>query len=249
MAGIQSTPGVAIPPRGIRVTKPKSGGGGGGASYEDTVLVDHPVAYYRLNADPPVDKTGITVVYGVFSGVEFGKPSILPNGNGASGRFPYQAYVHINDSLPAPLGPTWTIEGWIKMTAVPNYHGMVTDYYHGLGAVVQSPGDGVDPFTFMVDWGGTDTRHLKTSFPKLELNIPYHFVTSAEGSTGRLKAYINGALVYDQQPGGPGVATSRQFKIGAQGAGCPEFMQEIAVYDYVLSPARVLAHFNAGMGT
>ena len=77
----------------------------------------------------------------------------------------------------------------------------------------------------------------------------HHVVASWNAETGDLVLYVDGVEVASEvQPGPAGVAnTDHAIYIGGEGVGGVSFegvIDEVAVYDSVLAPGRVLARFD-----
>ncbi|MDT8391044.1 MAG: LamG domain-containing protein [Lentisphaeria bacterium] len=80
----------------------------------------------------------------------------------------------------------------------------------------------------------------------------YHVVATAQGN-GTMRLFVNGV-----EEGSPATLTGSlwtggdRYLIGSQSSGAPNFfagyIDEVAFYDTVLAPQRIMAHFAAGMG-
>ena len=113
------------------------------------------------------------------------------------------------------------------------------------------------PLTWM-DWGTANTGFPDTDF---QLNVPTHLVCIYDDTTGEAEWYVNGVSQGRQSTGylggTPAYNTVRDpgyFQVGWRGGYTtpnPEvfggLVDEIAVYEYELSPSQILDHYQAGL--
>jgi hypothetical protein len=214
--------------------------GASGPTYQQMILADGPAAYWPLDesAAPLKDRIGTrhcTVVGPVAlnqSGVVAGNKSVL---------IPINGQVLPPGAFPG-LGSVFTLEIWYKLpatnisTAVLLSQNILTDgdFQWRIGATNGPP--------VMQYFHNT---HQTFSWPtSLTLGLWHHLVIT--GAT-RMLFYTNGVQVADNPlsaagagpgPGGIGCAQDTAT-VGAQG-----FMQDVAIYQKVLTPAQILAHYK-----
>jgi hypothetical protein len=231
----------------------------GGMDYRELILLDGPVAYWRLGE---LTGTAIADELGVYPGTLTGAP--LPtlgaagllvgdsnkaiqfadanNGGGAMN----VAVGVVGDLAFVGVAP-FCVELWLKITA---YRGLNVAYllWNAWGStgwnIYSANGNGAITFCRIV--GGVS---VTTTSGALALNTLYHVIATYDGATQRL--YVNAALVdSDANSGSIASGSTVQPKIGGTG---PQVvtgvMDEVAIYDYALSPEQVAAHHYVGTQT
>jgi Flp pilus assembly pilin Flp len=213
------------------------GNPGAGATYAAAVQADNPVAYWKLDDSGTSIADAVGAHTGTLSGsATEGLPGALGGGTDKAIDFDGSSASIVANA--SGLGFTWTLEAWLKTSALADGHivemapvafqvmadGNLEVAVTGVGTVtttVASPGvaDGAWHQVVVTDDGGTVTLyvdgHLRTSSPTLD------------GS-----AALTGSQIY----------IGRSFGGGGYFNGA---LDEVAVYNTVLSPARILAHFTA----
>ncbi|MBI4324621.1 MAG: hypothetical protein HY674_05090, partial [Chloroflexi bacterium] len=234
------------------------------ANYASQILLDSPVGYWRLSepAPPPqptaenLGSLGTAANGAYINGAIGGQPgAITGDANTAA------AFAGDNDKIDVPfhagLNPSaFTIECWAKVAGgAGNHRSPLTardDTPPGTTAgyiFYATPGD---TWEFWTGTGGgaAGPWHVQGGPPLTEGEWA-HLVGTFDGKTK--KFYVNGAL---HAIGETTVIANklRPLRIGGgatEGAGNFFFngdVDEAAVYDTVLSPDRVLAHFASGAG-
>ena len=211
-------------------------------SYAQEVLADNPIAYYRFEeTEGPtvVDETSglVGTVYGANLNVD-GRI-----GSGAS-------FDGVNDSIVTPETTSitgndpWSLEMWAKVNSGgPSRQG----WYWWSGPSSQSANrlisvsctsNRIEVAHWANDW---------TSNVSVALGEWQHIVVTYDGANERI--YSNGALA-DSRVTGPLIITSGDWTIAARpGASQSQYLNSVidepAIYDYALSPERILAHYQA----
>ncbi|MFN0129670.1 MAG: LamG domain-containing protein, partial [Verrucomicrobiales bacterium] len=112
------------------------------------------------------------------------------------------------------------------------------------------PGQG-DTGAIRPHFFGTSTTALTTTNPDvLALNTTYHVVTTWDRAAGTGNIYFNGALVLSGPVPGEPVNTANAIFIGRDGReNRPSNFRidEVALYDYPLTDAQILNHYNIGL--
>lgn len=224
-----------------------------GGTYSATVLADGPIGYWRLgsNADGLGGSNTLTLQG---TGASFGNASILPHGDGGSLRASgpsSQGYAKSATALTSLNAATAvTIEAWVKLNSF-NASNVedITGWYDGTSYTQFRVGDGTtnNRLDYAIN-AGTDLAGSGA----LSTGTAYHVaVTWASGTT--TKFYVNGTLY-----NGTGVITGSAptqalpFCIGSIGNASvlnrvmDGWIQEVAVYNKVLTQTRLQAHYNAG---
>ena len=216
--------------------------------YENAVLADRPIAYYRFEETSGTiaadsSGNGMDGVLRAPAALAMGVPSATQN-LGSTLQF-MGGYVEIPD-----LGahPQTTVEGWLLFnsnthdccSAILAAHGWSTGLLHlnlaRAGNVLEHAVNG-------------DANVIVQNSDSLTPGTWYHFVITNDPAARETRFYLNGVLVDDR-----GDHSSQTVKLGAGGAqigawgGTRQFdghLDEIAIYDTILSAERVQAHFAA----
>ncbi len=224
---------------------------GTGTRYVAEVLADQPVAYWRFeetSGTVAADETGAHPgVYdgGVTLGVR-GAP-IGELGHGAS-------FDGVDDGVEVPwaaaLNPaTFTVEAWARSDAgVVPYQAVVASYEHPPQSGFGLWADGAAEWNSYL---GNGNNGYATATATRAAGVWTHLVATYDGTT--LRIHADGQLVHSTT-GVLSQNTSAPLGIGgvkyAAGGGWSELFQgsvdEVAVYATVLSPERILAHYQAG---
>ncbi len=220
--------------------------------YSSAVLADAPLAYYRLNdAGAAATDSGPNALNGaVGSALTEGNPSLMSDPGSASMAFPATSKSTIDEVRVAEtpkLEPTtaFSADLWFKARA---FTGDMVEYGNDNGYEPYSVG--LDPSKKVCAWFvTTTTSYYLCSAATLTMGAAYYFAVTYDGAHARI--YLNGALdstwpvtgnivAYDTTNGlalGGGYALSDGNYNG--------FLQDVAIYGTVLSPARIRAHYQA----
>lgn len=231
----------------------------GGANYAPVVKADDPIAYYRMG-----DTSGPTMVDSSTHGnnatytssVQYGQPGAVP-GNRAIGEA-VNAWSGVKNSLNGFASGTsapdsdFTVESWVKSTSTAaeytvNY-GTDTNKQMYLGRYT-----GGFPWVVLGSniAGG---KYISVLGNTSISDGQYHHVVytyDGSGTAAGLKIYVDGQLsaltVYSDTLDGPFADQGNIMLLGQ--AGGPSSLDEVALYNKVLSPARIDAHRRAAYGT
>jgi len=145
-----------------------------------------------------------------------------------------------------------TVECWAKMSAYPVTNSeMAIGFSNGYNSTVKDKllyiNTAGKPFFYVYD--GAE-KHTSTPTDALALNTPYHLVGTNDGTTSRV--YANGVEVGSVAAAGSYTSyTVNNIYVSSAGDAAAPFMDklagyidEVAVWTYALSAARVLAHYN-----
>lgn len=236
-----------------------AGGGAGGApggladDYAATVMVDAPIAYWRLD-DAPGSATAADAV-GAFDAtvagdVELGVEGVLAGSRGA--RLTGGSLL-VGDAFDFPAAAPFTFEAWVSIPALPSSFARVWDKTvtngngrNGMTFFVRDPGNGGLGFA-LERWvnGSLDCHtHVGDAFPVDEFK---HLVVTFDGAS--LVMYLDGTALRTNVCTAPLADHVAPFRWGATSDasnGLEGTVDELAVYDQALSPSRVTAHFQAG---
>lgn len=214
--------------------------------YSRMVLNDAPLQWYALDGNAN-DSSGYTAFPGTQNGgVTFGQATLV---NAAVGGVSAALFDGVNDYVSVPdAAASWpfaqmtsvglTVESWIKLAAAPGAGAFGTIWSKGSYLF------GVDENRklVVVPPAGATLR----STTALTIGTVYHVALVINGST--LTLYVNGIAeaTGTHTPGSLATATN----IGRYVTGTNGFLNatldEVAVYDRILSAATILSHYKTG---
>jgi hypothetical protein len=229
-----------------------------GSKYRAEVLADAPLAYYRLEEEDGAttarDETDHHHDAQYQGGITF-IPGAIAEGGHAANLDGTSGQIFVGYLFDFPGAATFTIEAWMEPRVIDEVFRPVVgkETLDGSG-----PHDG---YELSVNNGSTGLVFVRKAGGVLQTEIDIgpapsttaftHVVVTYDGTTATM--YLNGAI-----PGngvtmstGPASASPAPFTWGANSAGTSLFagaLDELAVYDKALAPARVAAHFAAGTG-
>jgi hypothetical protein len=231
-------------------------------SYAQTVVADNPIAYWRLN------ETSGTVAHdswgghdGQFFSASLGLPGYNTNDSDPAVGFgtlastdSYVGNIQGIDFSTFANNATFSVEAWIKAGAQAAGAGIVTEGY----------GSGGEQFN--LDTGGTgngfrfsvrdaiNIAHNASSSVTPTTNTWQHLVGICDEPNGTVRLYVNGASVASTTISGGVQLGTDPVSIGSRRGGyattyTSQFVgtiDEVALYNYVLSPAQILNHYTTG---
>ena len=228
----------------------------GGSRYAAVVLADAPLLYYRLGetdlTNAAFDSSKSARPAAFKGAMVCGVPGAIANDSDTACRFDGNTtavFVGSGPTFGGSPGPSYSLEAWAHPTSVAGPGG------HVVAAVEQEPNDGYSLF-FYLDRTPRFERETPTGTDGIVASpisgtAFVHLVGTFDGTTQRL--YVDGAL---QQQGAssktfPG-NDNAPFSIGANSqADTNRFVgeiDEVALYDHVLTPDRIKLHTDVGRG-
>lgn len=215
--------------------------GGGAEVYEEAVLADEPLAYFRFEEPAPYADSIVPSRVLVVNGAGVASvPGAVGQGLQFDGGVADLGSDDFRFSDDAPM----TIEVWASTTGI-KFQDVVGKYQPGEGGGDQDKGYGlrVDPENGSLTWLYTraDNGFRQTRGRPADESIR-HVVVTFDGSISRV--YVDGSLV-EAKDGGSVGTHQEPFRLG--GLGNPFFgtLDELALYDKALPAERVRAHFEA----
>ena len=222
--------------------------------YAQEVLIDSPMAYWRLG-----ESSGTTLVdelgtyNGTYSGVTLGATGLLIGDTNTAADFDGVDDYALVDGYADSA--SFSVELWAEWDSISSY--INPGLFHARPAgtsrtssLDKTIGLWLEASTGKV-WGRVITGDaIQHDLPKAATatsqQVPFHVVLTFDGSNIRL--YLDGSEAIT--PVSTAVSTMQDWSrlvIALQGA---EYwggrLDEIAIYDFALSPARIEAHYNAG---
>jgi hypothetical protein len=254
---------------GLREPDAPTAAEGTAAEYADIVLGDTPLAYWRCNEATPQDLAdatgnGLIASYIAFPGetadLTFGIASTIIDGGTAlkataATNHPHKHFVF--GTTPITLnGASASLEFWVTPNAdsfnrVTNENvmlGFQTDgrasYIHDVSLFEGATSGGLKKLNFAV----TGTNNFSTI--NLVEGTLYHVVYLI-AADGTVNLYVNGALDSTFSIAGSNFGLLNFLfrgpsSIGATDDAYVDLFDEVAVYNYQLTPVQILNHYNAG---
>jgi hypothetical protein len=225
--------------------------------YNETVLLDHPVAYYRLDEPSGMvatDSSGHgndgTYTTSLGGSLSYGRPGALLGDADASLGMSGDGNPGIGGEarldLPFdPFGADFTIEVWLDPLAAPtmSYDSSIFVYEQYLVSGFRTGWtDQMLPEIWTNQTGGT--ADVRSATP-LVIGQWHHVVMTKAGGTATI--YLQGAVVAAGALDYVAPAASgTQNCLGAcEGLPSMGVFDELAIYDYALPAARIAAHYAA----
>jgi len=221
---------------------------GGATGYQATIMADAPLAYYRLGelgGATASDMSGNAYHGTLAGGVTLGAASFMSGSyamifNGTTGKIDGSAAT-----LPSGSA-AWSLEGWAKFSSISGSHINTIVSIGSWNANEESAFICVDTSGF-AQIGTFGANYSSTTL--IATGGWHHFAGTYDGSNMRL--YVDGVLVLGPQAQtmsltGTNVCIGSRpppASVGNQLAGSAS---EIAIYNYVLSPSQIAAHYAAG---
>jgi hypothetical protein len=218
------------------------------AAYQDEVLADNPVAYYRFE-----ETTGTTAIDSSGNGNDGTyNNGVTLGATGAPALGRAGGFDGVDDfvSTARTVSTDFTLEMWVISTA-PSLTG--TDSYEGNGLLWSDVGGGANDFTMAILNNGLsffagDSGSTVTSANAINDGRWHHLVvTRAMG--GSTQIYVDGILRGTMPSGNSPLDANPAIMIGGNVLDNRYFnglVDEVAYYPSVLSAARIQAHFLAG---
>ncbi len=238
-----------------------AGAAGGSVLYPNVVIALSPLIYWRCNTGPgPVFVNEGTLAPGTFDGLENGtnlSTGLLGAGADPGNNFSMltgiiQDFTSFSSSLYPSAYQACSMECWISTTSANGVMMQIQD-------PLQSNNTGRS-FELSMNIDGLTLRARRRNSQRLSTTTindgsPHHIVATAPAADpdGPIRLYIDGAEEFGATLGGVSGSISTAFALhtGANvvGAGnplSPHNIQEVAVYDFELTPTQVLQHFTVG---
>lgn len=203
------------------------------AGYYATVIADTPISYWRLGE--PSGTTASDSV-GTNTGTYTGSPTLNQTGLQTSDSNKAISlnggYVSLSN---ATIGASVSYEMLFKRLSGTSSSNLFQFQYQ----LIRPDSAG---FTWWYDVGTTSV----TIPVSLALSTSYHLIITQTGTT--LNVYLNGTqIVTNQTVGGSISTTVASSQIGAYNgtSNLDAIVDEVSIYNYVLTPTQALAHYNA----
>jgi len=217
------------------------------AAYQDEVLADNPVAYYRFE-----ETSGTTAFDTANSNDGSYVNGVLLNQPGAPALGKAASFDGIDDyvSTPRTVSTDFTLEAWVKTTA-PSLTG--SQSYEGNGLLWSDVGGAANDFAMAMLNNGlsffTGNPDVTVTSAVAINDGAWHHLVATRTQGGSVEIFIDGVsqgtATTNNNPlnGNPSIMIGGNVLDGRYFAG---LIDEVAYYPAVLSTARIRAHFRAG---
>ena len=215
--------------------------------YDLVIDADNPISHYKLGASTTdaIDHKGVKNLTATTPPIATVPGLVANNDNGLANSFAGTAGQEFTADLPpinAYNSALWSMEVWVKPTTLTGVTTRICDRSgRSNGTIVTSSAGDI---TTRIDTAaGTVSNTTPTGV--IANGQTAHIVSVSDGTN--LLLYVNGALIATKPA--VGIATDfGQIRLAAFGA-FNGTIDEVAWYNTALSPARVLAHYQAGTPT
>jgi len=220
-------------------------------AYEVEVLGDGPAGYWRHNEATGTfmtDSSGNGNHGTYIGGITLGVPGALA-GDPSSEAATYDGINdqgRVPDSATMDVGNSFTAEAWIKRSSATKTHELMNKGGSGIHLVVQSAAAGNKVLL---------RRAGVASIADSTVGVPadgnyHHVVATMNGLGSTAKIYIDGVdRTHIIAPGQTILDTAFPMTFGSFGSApaTPAQYDELALYNAALTPAQVLAHYDASL--
>ncbi len=233
-----------------------AGDGGAASRYRDEVMKDQPVGYWRLGepAGSPLAKDEMGLHDGLYSPagntLMLGAAGALANDPDTATNFDGNGHVNVGNFFDFANNVSFSIELWVKPSATNDSYRRLISKETTDGYNIQVAPNGNLGFAIFADGGpnvdgGIGIDVYATLEPKVYTHVVAFYDTVA------IQLYVNGALVKTKTGAVTTKPRTDPFVIGGasyltQIGDARGGIDEVAVYDKALSPARIVAHYLAG---
>jgi hypothetical protein len=228
-----------------------------GRSYQDVVLADSPISYWRLGTtsgnEVDISGNGHTLTY--TSGTIRGASGAIAGDANTAATFGTLS-THCAQATVAETPSALSVEAWFYATA---------DGITSTREIVERQSSGAPHYTqWNMSWkfngtvnslyarlGFTDGSNTDLQSGTLSKNAWHHAILTWSGTVAKL--YVDGSEVASSTVGAKNITYNSQiFNIGCYSGGNESFIgniDEVAIYNTALSAAQVATHYNAGLAT
>jgi hypothetical protein len=211
--------------------------------YDAVLDEDNPVSHWKLGDPNTAIDRKQTLNLPVGSGtIAVSAGIVANNGAGQANRFTKVSGQNFStgstNGVPYDT-PMWSVEAWIKLTSLGgriSSRGLRDFRVHASGSLI----------LWGKEAGGTDIQAI-TSGGVIAVGEIYHVVGVSDGTTLRL--YVNGVQQTSITKIGDFSEPTATPRISNGTDGVDGTIDEVAWYNTALTPARILAHYQAGVAT
>lgn len=225
-------------------------------AYRDVVLADSPIGYWRLDETSgtiAADASGNGLDGTYIGGPTLGQLPLINTGNSVSFDGT-DDYIEVSSASLIITGDV-SVELWMHPDSLSTLQTWVMFAHSATGdpesdnALYSVRTNGADLDTF---WEyGDGNNEVVSSANNLSVGTDYSILVTRDNTAKEVKFYVNGSLIatksYTNSPTGGSAGT---LKIGqwSDGQFANGLIDEVAIYNAVLSHSRASAHYNAGVG-
>lgn len=219
-------------------------------TYISEVLADTPLGFWLTDeaSGSLVDSSGNNRTFTAVGTPKYQQGNMLlgiPGGNSVA--FSDGNYFTIADTTMARLAAAWSIEVWVFRMGTHTEGAILSPSYTGgqhIPWVIRTEtGNNVGAAMYKGSWVNSAQTALTSGL--------YHIVATYDGTT--LRTYLNGSLANSFATTAATTLTNtnvylgRRWDTGATPYTYNAKVQAPAIYNYILSGARITAHYNAGI--
>lgn len=220
------------------------------AAYQDEVLADNPVAYYRFE-----ETSGTTAIDTANSNDGTYVNGVLLNQPSAPGLGQAASFDGVDDfvSTPRTVSTNFTLELWINTTAPSLTGGQA---YEGNGLLWSDVGGAANDFVMAMLNNGlsffTGNPDVSVTSSTAINDGVWHHLVATRTQGGSVEIFIDGVSRGTTTTNNSPLDANPSIMIGGNVLDSRYFaglIDEVAYYPRVLSVARIQAHFQAGLSS
>lgn len=224
-----------------------------GKSYEDLILADSPVAYWRMGdasgstALMDISGNGYNAVLG--GSYTLGSSGKLSGDADTAVTFASNAYATMGSMGTMPT--TGTIEMWLNQSSLSNYPNVFSTHNNGnVGIRFEAASDG----SLLVSIGNDAASSQKVAYfasSGLSASTWYHIAFVWDKTQNKLWTYLNGSVVENGTANSiwPTSFTNVVMGVGFTNRYFNGRLDEVAIYNTALNSTQIAAHYAAGSAT
>lgn len=211
-------------------------------SYGAVVHADNPVAWYRLDNDGVADEMGGSS--GTRGGATWVASLLAGHPDGQALSYDGSDRTDVPNQAKLKLTSGFSVEAWVSASDLSaTYGAIVSKNLYGL----EFYNSGSNPIIDFYVYSGGSFKSAASS--TVSENTLYHVVGVHTGSA--LKLYLNGSLVDTTSGVGSAATGNDSLSFGAWSDSNFDYLtgtvDEVAIYDRVLTAAEVQEHYDAGI--
>jgi hypothetical protein len=233
-----SVPGTADPTNTVVTTQ---------VPYATTIAADAPSGYWRFG-EPAGATTAVDSSGNANNGTYLNGPTLAVPGALTGDANTAASFDGVNDSVRVPdassldVGDTFSLEGWIKRSSTAKTYELFNKGGNGLQLTVMSAANGNQ--VWLRKANVTTIAHSTTGVPA---DAKFHQIVVTKSGPNSTKIYIDGVDAGAVAVAPTQAIANTALPLTITGAGAAlHVLDELALYNHVLTAARVSAHYAAG---
>lgn len=217
-------------------------------TYRDVVLADHPAGYWRLGDTGATAKDETGHLDGTYTdGCMHGAAGALAGDRDAATLFDGTCLVTLADAFDYPGTATFSVEAWVAESQLGTFQ-------HYFSRETRAGANPLDGYALLQGPPGVKLERVNNQVQAAPMSTPLvqgvfsHVVATYDGAATDI--YIDGVLAQTAADAMPISEIADTATIGGLPGGANLLigvLDEVAVYDHALDPARIALHHDIGV--